>query len=210
MTREQQIQADQSRNKLQQAIGPRYSQCRLGNYQTDQHDGQAVALERAKNYARTMGQQSSEGRGLVFFGRSGTGKDHLLAALANVASTYWGYSVRYENGPGLFARFRQAMTSKADGAELRVVEEFTQPQILWLSDPVPPGTTKLTDHQAGCLFAVIDARYRMQRPTWVSCNVTDSDEANELFTLPVADRLRDGATSMFFDWASFREGSSDV
>lgn len=195
-----------NRAELHRQIGARYMRCRLSNYRTGDHPGQAEALEQARRYAINLRRFVQGGRGLVFFGSAGTGKDHLLAALANVAQCL-AIPVVYRSGPELLMEFRQAM--KQQDAELRLLRELTAPPVLWISDPVPPGG-KLTTHQAEMLFAVIDGRYRAKRATWVSCNVSSRDEANTLLTVPIADRLRDGSAAVHFNWPSYRRPAGEL
>jgi DNA replication protein DnaC len=194
-----------SREKLLADIGPRYSACSFASYDDSQHPGQAKAKARVMAYAANLGKHAAEGRGLILFGSSGTGKDHLTAATAAVAQIHYGIPVAYTNGGQLHRQFRRAMKKEA---EAELVAKLCGPPILWLSDPVAPGAN-LTDFQAGCLFAVIDERYRNQKPTWVTCNVMTAQQADELLTTPVADRLRDGAVAIHFNWPSWRAAADD-
>ena len=149
-----------------------------------------------------MRTATDAGDGVVLFGPMGTGKDHLLVALARVAILNHGYSVRWISGMQLYADFRQAIRDNA--SEQIIVQRATNPDILILSDPqLPRG--ELSDYQASMLFWIVDARYSMRRPTWVSLNVADGTEAERRIGAATVDRLRDGAVTVACDWPSYRK-----
>lgn len=180
--------------------GDRYATCSLNNFEAKTRD-QQTALEDVRNYAANMPDRLKDGGGIVLWGPPGTGKDHLLAALAKVAIRDRGWTVSWENGADLFGEIRDRM----DGAdtEASLIRRMIAPSALWLSDPLPP-FGNLTDFQASMLFRIIDARYSRSKPTWVTMNVASAEEAVKRMGPQVVDRLRHGTLTVFCNWPSYR------
>ena len=72
-------------DRMKAKVGRRYWDCRLDNFRL--HGGeketarQRAALNSLQLYADDLETNLRDGNGLVLFGPTGTGKDHLLAAL---------------------------------------------------------------------------------------------------------------------------------
>ena len=122
----------------------------------------------------------------------------MSVALAAIKA---GFNVIWQNGMDLFGDIRDAI-DKGD-AERALVSKLVSPDVLYLSDPLPP-VGKLTDFQAAMLFRVLDGRYSRKRPTWVTVNVSSGAEMDERMGPQNGDRLRDGALAIFCDWPSHR------
>ena len=188
-------------SQFERSVGPRLAGARLGNYRCD-HPGQQAALDAIQAYGDNLRHEVASDNGIILFGGCGTGKDHLLTALARVAIVRHGLSVRYAFGVNLFSELRDRIGEHK--SEEDWLDDLTSPKILILSDPVPP-RGELTGYQASMLQAVVDDRYRYMQPTWVSMNVTTSAEADSLLGPALVDRLTDGALTLRFDWPSFRK-----
>lgn len=146
-------------------------------------------------------------RNVVLYGSVGTGKDHLLAALLYAAAGA-GKAVAWVNGQEVYSRFRDAMDTKTSEASL--MADFTRPDVLGISDPIPPVTdpNKPAAWRTELLFRVLDARYRDLKATWVTCNAEDPKDAAGKLSEPVFDRLKDGAVLIPCFWPSFRGAKS--
>jgi hypothetical protein len=96
---------------------------------------QRPVLERVRACVDSLKEIIADGRGLIFFGTVGTGKDHLLIALLYEAARL-GFSCRYFNGQEIYGQFRDRMDSgqKEDG----LLNELEKPDVLAISDPIPP------------------------------------------------------------------------
>ena len=44
------------------------------------------------------------------------------------------------------------------------------------------------------VYRIVDARYRQQKPVWMTLNIAGKEDAERLLTLQLWDRLRDGAS----------------
>lgn len=187
---------------FEQQVGPRYSECRIRNFEI-RSDAMQKVVDDLKAFAIRMNAEVQAGNGVVMFGPSGTGKDHLLIALGFVAAKRHGYRVTWKNGLELYSDIRDSFGDQARRTERQVIMEFARPKILILSDPLPP-LGKLTDFQAGMMLRLLDERYRERRPTWVSMNVKNADEASARMGSAIVDRLKHDALTCFCNWPSYR------
>jgi hypothetical protein len=113
----------------------------------------------------------------------------------------FGARCKWVNGLDLFADARDDIAGHS--SERERVEELTRPDILAISDPLPPGG-KLTDWQTNLLLRVVDRRYRDLRPIFLTLNAADEKDCDERLTPPVWDRLQEGAEVFCCNWASHR------
>jgi DNA replication protein DnaC len=178
----------------------RSEDCWLKNFDQS-HDHQAAAVSQLADYCREAARRVGAGEGLLLFGPKGTGKDHLIVAVARAAIRV-GKSVRWQNGMDLFGDIRDAI-DKGD-AEREIVRRLVAPDVLYLSDPLPP-VGNLTEFQGSMLFRILDGRYSRRKPTWCSVNVASGNELDGRMGAQNGDRLRDGALAIFCDWPSYRK-----
>lgn len=199
------------------ACGKRYEHCRLDSFIVT-CDAQRQAVVRLREFLDNVVAETEAGNGVVLFGPSGSGKDHLLVAIAyetilrhgggkreNVYRDdnrdQGGFSILWKNGVELFAEMRRAIDG--DENEDSVLRPLIQADILVLSDPLPPDA-ELTRYQRETLYRVLESRYCNCRPTWVSVNVSNKTEAAQRLGAPCHDRLRDGALLIHCCWPSYR------
>lgn len=204
---------------LIRAAGARYEDCRLSNFQrwgtTEEQIQQDRVLTALRIFAERIVENVARGRNLVLAGPRGTGKDHLLFAMARaVIKSVPGASVTWVSGMDLFAEMRDAIDSKerTERAEVNRWVRANEPNnVLCISDPLPPHSTTdakqadLSSFQRQFLYRIIDGRYRVRKPTWVSINVSNSEDAARLLTPQIHDRLRDGALTCGCKWQSYRQ-----
>lgn len=180
--------------------GERYRHCRLSTFQC-KHQAQRDALRRLREYLGRLAEEVDAGNGLIFYGPSGTGKDHLAVASAYAAIHHYGFSVAWKNGVELYSEFREAIDGKR--SERDVITQLVRSKILVLSDPLPPKGA-LTEYQTGMLYMILEQRYSRRTPTWATINVINGDEAGQRMGVACYDRLRHGALAMFCNWPSYR------
>lgn len=185
--------------------GARYKTATLSNF-TATEQKQIDAIAALTEYRDTMATRLAEGEGVVLFGPKGTGKDHLLVALAR-AAIIAGFRVTWQNGMDLFGEMRDRIDSQ--DSERAFVNRFIYPDVLYLSDPVPP-IGSLTDFQAAMMFRILDGRYSRRKPTWCSVNVSKGSELDARMGSQNVDRLRHGALSIHCDWPSYRAVAKHV
>lgn len=189
------------------AVGPRYARCRLSGFEiyepntAEDRPSQHQALVAIGQFVAEMPSRIRSGGGLVLFGRPGTGKDHLASAAMFAAIETHGFSVAWASGAELFAELRDAIrTATGTG---RTFDRLVEPQILVVSDPIPPrddASAFATDF----LLRVLDRRYRWLKSTWATMNATNGAEAEARLASPIVDRLRHGSLCIKCDWPSYR------
>jgi DNA replication protein DnaC len=194
---------------IERDLGPRYShgRCTLDNYQL-LYERQRPVLAAVRAFADGLPEAVKAGRNLILAGTIGVGKDHLLAALLHLATGRHGFAARHFSGQALLSEFREAMKSGHDSEGQLLSKKVLGPDVLALSDPVladsPP-----TPWERGKLFAAIDGRYTLLRPTWVTVNARDEGQLKGLLTPPVYDRLRENGLVLFCVWPSYRGRSAE-
>lgn len=181
--------------------GRRYANCRLSTFACE-HDTQREVVSRLRSYCENVAEHVRKGEGLILFGPKGTGKDHLLCAVARAVILADGPSIEWWNGMEFYARFRDAINEEE--RESDVVRKMTRPDVLCLSDPLPPAGV-LTEWQSLTLFRVLDRRYSDCKPALVTVNVADKAELESRMGPQNADRLRDGAIALYCNWPSYRK-----
>lgn len=192
--------------KLVDVRGSRYADCQLKNYQIHGTEKEQALQVEVRNalvaYCHRMSEAISKGENLVLFGPKGTGKDHLVMSLAKHAIVGCGRFVSWVNGMDLWGEIRDGMDNHT--SERSLISKYSWPDVLYLSDPLPP-SGELGQHQQAMLFRILDARYSHNRATWVTVNVESGKEMEKRLGAQNADRLRDGATALFCNWVSFRK-----
>jgi DNA replication protein DnaC len=193
--------------KLASTVGARYAGCTLENYVLSGNERQKYIYDCIVKYAENMEENIARGSGIIMFGRCGTGKDHLVAALLYQAVLMHGFSCAYERGTHFFESLRSAI---GDGvSEKEVIRPLERPLVLCLSDPVPSvGPT--SNFQTDALFRLIDSRYRQNKITFATLNVDNSKEASERLSAQIIDRLSHNALALSCDWPSYRREGDDA
>lgn len=195
-------------------VGSAYAECRLDNYRTT-GDERVVwsAMETAKadriiEQLAAVGKDirnavENYGRGIVWYGKPGVGKDHLAAAMMWHAFRA-GLSVKWINGTkfGLFVRDQLNFdTQQPAGLWLR---QWTAPAVLTISDP-DGESNKFSGDVREQLYNVIDARIRDRKPTWITINGSSESDLSSRLGLRIWDRLRQSAWLLHCNWPSGRK-----
>lgn len=195
-------------NELRKDRGKRYSGCSFDNYAITNAKQQKV-VDALKNYAADRSSIES-GLGVMLFGTKGSGKDHLLMALAQEVVRNHGVCAYWINGVALHAELKRFdfnnINHNVNFGGINTTPASTP--ILWTSDPLPPSGA-LSEYQQRLLFEVIDTRYSQMLPTWLSLNVESGSEAESRMGAQSVDRLAHGALVLACNWPSYRSGSKD-
>ncbi|MDK1046441.1 MAG: DnaA/Hda family protein, partial [Anaerolineales bacterium] len=162
----------QALDSLGKQIGPRYAASTLENFAI-YDDRQRPILERLKRFADDMPRHLGDGTGLMMFGRAGTGKDHLMAALLKIAIVKHRLRVVWYDGGDLLDDIADAITGDH---WRRFRDELRAPHILAISDPVPV-RGEFTQSQLRRLRDTFDRRYRLGVSTWITTNLDRQEDA---------------------------------
>lgn len=189
--------------EVERQIGRRYLQCRVDNFTIQPGEfgqRQQAVVDDLRNYGLAMETAVPAGKNLILFGPPGTGKDHLAVGLTWRACSL-GFTVRWVRGCDLFSEARDGIDQQT--RERDFVEQFTKPDVLVISDPVPV-YGELTRSQALLLYQIIDRRYRDLKPVWLTLNVASGQEASQRIGEQTMDRLSDGGMVIACEWPSYR------
>lgn len=181
-------------------LGKRYTGCTLSSFMVDEIEEKRRAVAAVNGYVSDFTYRVGRGEGAVFFGPPGTGKDHLMVAMIREACKS-GYACEWINGLDFFGGMRDRIDGET--SEARFLGQFARPDILAISDPLPPWGA-LTEFQAATLFRLIDRRYRDCKPIWVTINVATGAEASDRLGAAVVDRLKERALVVHCNWPSYR------
>lgn len=196
---------DMKRNTLKNLIdsrGIRYATCTLENFQVACKE-QQLAVNTVRSYLSRLDKHliATNGGGLIFIGPAGTGKDHLMMAAMVVAILEFGLSVVWSDGIRMYHTLKNAISKNATEQE---IARFVKPQILAISDPLPP-KDELSTYEMACLRDIIDQRYSRGLATWVTTNVQSEQEAKQKLTGPILSRIGHNATEINCSWAGHRK-----
>lgn len=186
---------------LKKGRGKRYEACTFQNYQAAS-DEQKQVVGKLADFARSPKALETN---VLLVGPQGTGKDHLLMALAGAVGYFQGEVPHWINGVDFHTEMRDlAFSDESDRGFYG--DSYCNPRktpILWISDPLPPSGI-LSEFQQAALFGVMDYRYAAMLPTWLTLNVADSSEASQRMGSQVVDRLQHDALILNCNWTSYR------
>jgi len=164
-----------------------------------------TALVKAQRFADGFRSHLKTGASLTFIGGIGTGKTHLAVAIAHHAMAF-GHSVMYETAYDLVTRMRDCMRRDAETSTTAMMDAYGAIDLLVLDEI---GIQGATDDVRGHLTNVIDRRYRNARPTIIISNL-DKGALSEYLGDRIADRLRERASVVIFDWESYRANARSI
>lgn len=196
-----QSQASNLVASLAGSLGARYSPDRatMANYRV-YHSRQKLMVDRLAAISDEIETFVSGGRGIVWYGSVGTGKDHCLAAMLYRAASA-GLAARWVDCQELFGASRDRIGT--NDSEQELLGRLVSPTVLGLSDLLPPAGG-LSNWNVILLRRVVDARNREMRPTWVTANADDEREMVQVLTPQIWSRLREGAEVFRCQWPDYR------
>lgn len=190
-------------SEISSSLGNRYARCRLHNFEVE-HGRQRHVVEQLEAFAQEMPDAVGRGDSLIVCGPVGTGKDHLLAACLRAAVVHYGMTARWMNGLDLYGEIRDRMDARDYSfSEESFVRRLSAPQILALSDPLPP-VGEPRQFGIEMLMRIVDRRYRDLKSTWLTMNAATRDDAEKLLSVPIIDRLCHNGHVIFCNWPSHR------
>ena len=163
-------------------------------------DGQRLALNFAKAYADGFDDVLKAGRGAIFCGSPGTGKNHLAIGI--------GLQVMAQNKIVQYTTVQRMMRSIKDAwrkdsvlSESDVIDALVEPDLLIIDEIGVQYGSKFEQDQ---IFDILNERYEKRRPVLLLSNLT-KDEVKAFLGERIYDRLReDGGQAISFKWESYR------
>lgn len=146
----------------------------------------------------------------LFYGNHGTGKSRMAYEIAKKCNPPNGtykrgaivmeYPCVYTTAVELFMDIRDTYRRESEKSEKAVIQHFTEAALLVIDEIQERGETEFEDRK---LTAIIDARYRDNKPTILISNYDRKRFASSL-SPAVLDRIRENGKGFCFDWASYR------
>ncbi len=149
-------------NKSASNIDPMYATASLATF--DQESDNKGAYNLAKNYVAQFPEMLKRNQGLLFWGDVGTGKTYTACCIANelLERGHTVYSLS-------FAQLFQKVNGYSTEQEEELMERVKTVDLLILDDL---GAERSSDYGNEKVYAVIDTRYRIGKPTIFTTNMT--------------------------------------
>jgi DNA replication protein DnaC len=200
MSEEEQLEFREKQNrewaKYSSIRGDRYSRCRLDNF-IGTPENATVYLQ-----CRRMAKEAEFWRrNILWLGPAGTGKDHLMSALAFEAVRHGCFGLKWTTGVELFDDLKQSL---GEESLHEAVQRYKAARLLMISDIAWMGA-ELSKFEQQEFYRVIDHRYAMNKPVWITANALTRNQLNEILGVHIADRLIDDATVFVCNWETFRK-----
>lgn len=142
-----------------------HAKSRLGNWRATSAE-QISALNSAKSFVANFPRIRTEGLNLILSGSTGTGKTHLICAIAQAVAEL-GFRVRYTTAADLVSDIRETWGS-SDRSERGVIAGFIAADLL-LVDEI--GATTASKDEVRLLERVFAGRYDDERPSVLASNL---------------------------------------
>tara|TARA_R110000744_G_scaffold380201_1_gene500147 strand:- start:2393 stop:3100 length:708 start_codon:yes stop_codon:yes gene_type:complete len=178
-------------------ILPLHQGCTIENFEVKDHL-QSFARDFAKNYVERF--NNNFGTGFIFSGGTGTGKNHLSAAICNELMSQ-GKTCLVVTVTELMIKMRKCYGSSAEYSEDEFIRQLINFDLLVIDEV---GLQKGTDHEKIILNQVIDQRIGNLKPVGVLTNLEHVDVKSVLGER-IFDRLGSNNSKWIsFNWNSYR------
>lgn len=178
-------------------ILPLHQGCTIENYVVNDHL-QAFARDFAQNYIERF--NNNFGTCFIFSGGTGTGKNHLSAAICNSLMSQ-GKTCLVVTVTELMLNMRKCYGDKAKYSEDEFIKQLINFDLLVLDEI---GLQKGSDHEKIILNQVIDQRIGNLKPVGVLTNL-DHNSVKAVLGERIFDRLKSNDSQWIpFNWGSYR------
>ena len=190
-------------NALKSIVGrsgilPIHQGCTVDNYVVN-NEGQDFARNFVVNYINNFNKNI--GSGFAFSGNTGTGKNHLSAAICNALMAQ-GKSCLVITVPELMINMRKCYSDKPQCSEDEFIKRLIKFDLLVLDEI---GLQKGSDHEKIVLNQIIDQRVGNLKPVGILTNLSPANVKTVLGER-IFDRLKSNSSKWIpFNWESYRK-----
>lgn len=211
--REQEAEEERRKDRLERVkrlksaslLGERYKNVSFENSSVQDAKYEAV-FNRCKKYTEVADQVLNRGIGIYLYGKSGVGKSHITACMANKLMEGF-YTVLYTNFAEISKQIRRTFNNKKGESEQAFIEKLANIDFLFIDDF---GTERLKKEEEDNwlqekVFEVINKRYNNNKPTIYTSNYSMKDmiEKRGLASKTI-DRIMETAEPMQLEGKSYR------
>ncbi len=195
--------------KLERRLGsamipPRFTGKTFESYRAETAE-QKKALVSCRRYAEQFTENAQGGRCMLLLGKTGTGKTHLAAAVAQHVIREHGATAIYTTVSRICQHIRGSFGSDASYTEAQAIELFAQADLLVIDEV---GASRDNDFERMSIFEVVNKRYEEMKPTVLVSNLCATKFEASVGDR-TADRLREGGGFvLLFEWDSARRGAA--
>lgn len=191
------------RRILANEIGPRHGSCSIETFEVWEDAAKKAVADEVLSLIVDIKATVAQGRPIIFVGPTGTGKDHLLAALL-FAAVDSGAKVKWMPGYGVARWIKQNIPDPS-------VKPAKLPDVIAVSDPIPEA--QLSHWEQPMFGELVDLCYRWRRSIWITCNLGEKksddeklsgDESIRRYGSAAVSRLREDAYQFECNWESYR------
>lgn len=179
-------------------IQPLHQSCTVSNFETDSQDkvdAKRFAFDYIKNFAE------NKGKGFIFSGTPGTGKNHLAAAICN-ALIKSGKSCMIITVNELMQKLRNTYQKDSQTTEDQFIQSMIKHDLLVLDEI---GLQRGTDAERLVINQIVDQRVCQIKPTGMLTNLS-AEELEAVVGARIMDRMRmNGGKWIPFNWESHRK-----
>ena len=171
----------------------------MWEYTFENDKGYNTKFYMAQNYVDRFNDLKADGRGLLLWGQTGTGKTYFAGCIAN-ALIDKGISVYMTN----FSTIINQLTGAFSEEKNQIIETINQKSLLIIDDL---GIERNTDYATEQVYNVIDTRYRSGRPMIITTNIILDDLKNpkDLAHKRIYDRILERCTPILIEGRNIRE-----
>jgi DNA replication protein DnaC len=174
--------------------------CSFDNYKIT-NEGQQSALDIAKQYA--LNYENEPDRGFIFFGNSGTGKNHLACAIANHLIAI-GKTVLIDKAFNIVSKINECYSDRSTLSDTDLIRSFSKPDLLIIDEV---GLQRKNNNEQLLLTSIIDNRINTFKATAILTN-EDPNSLEMFLGFRSIDRIHEGKPVVVnFNWGSFRRGN---
>ena len=160
--------------------------------------GAKDVVQKVLQYIEDINGNVKEGKGMVLWGGTGTGKTLLAVAILKAAMNR-GYTGLFQSAPELMYHFNSVYSTAE--TEQNIIDALRSVDVLVLDD-LDKG--KWTEKVAERIYVIINARYGEVKPTLITTNL-DPRALLELVGEAIFDRIRESSTFVALSGESFRK-----